>query len=807
MPITNLYSTNIATSDYFTVSGLQKRTSTTKDKWWLVILKELIDNALDATERTEGADKRVFISHTETSVGIFDNGDGLSTADIELIFNFQNYASHNTHIITPSRGKQGNGLKCIIGICHALDYKLLWHTRDGVILHAQIDASRVSSGTLDISYINVGRTDKRGVEISGISIGPGKICEIVSRYHKCNPDTNFEIDYGYSVTQYKAAIDPQFFPRESSLAFYSFEDFKRLLSSQSPEISYKDFLRKTFGERVARASAIKSQIGLLSVGSEVHEDFLALKDTLNTKPITLLKKYLIGFERSFEASIHPFTEDGDLSPFPCLIEYAVNDLVDRTENPRIDCFINKSIVYDGGNSLTFEYGKYGINAKGEWAGDLDRLLSSQKGYSFIIHIIAPQLHFINSGKTQVDISDIITTLVNSLKTEILRKKRIYSSSGDSKPTKKALAEKYMDQAFEIASSSGKYSITARQMYYKLRELAGRDDPNWETKSTYAEFTQNWLTSWLDDHDEWENKVNFSERGNFYIDGTQIGLGSAPVRNFVDREDHRDNKFTIYGATQDNVYVDSSNFDIKYKYAKALYVEKTGFDAVFRAENLAEKYDLVIISGQGFASRSAKKLLHYLSEKGITLYCMHDLDPSGVDIYAALCQANQKFKLDLNINNLGILPIDVRSFGIIPEKMNYVVESTFEKYDYEHQAFFKSFQRKTNHCPRVELNAFTTEQILSLIDRKLSVQASPLPTIRLSDSLTLNKESLREVAFMRVMRNRYGKDLESVSVPLDLADYSSECTLAEARQMIPAIQEEIIRRYEQEITKSISQAER
>ncbi len=88
----------------------------------------------------------------------------------------------------------------------------------------------------------------------------------------------------------------------------------------------------------------------------------------------------------------------------------------------------------------------------------------------------------------------------------------------------------MDEAFALASSNGKYGITARQMYYKLRELIG--DKDWETDSTYASFTQDWVTRWIDDHPEYEDKINFSDRGSFIVDGYSRGIGSVNVREFI-----------------------------------------------------------------------------------------------------------------------------------------------------------------------------------------------------------------------------------------------------------------------------------
>ena len=59
----------------------------------------------------------------------------------------------------------------------------------------------------------------------------------------------------------------------------------------------------------------------------------------------------------------------------------------------------------------------------------------------------------------------------------------------------------------MASDNGRYAITARQIWYKMREISGVE----EKKHTYADFTQEILTEWIDDNPEYEDKVNFSDR--------------------------------------------------------------------------------------------------------------------------------------------------------------------------------------------------------------------------------------------------------------------------------------------------------
>ena len=148
-----MYKTKIS-SDFFNIKGLETRTGVIEKYWYFVIIKEIIDNALDAIEAE--SPKQINIEYKNNIFKVFDNGAGLSVENIKDIYDFENYVSRNRHYITASRGKQGNGLKSIIGMCYIKQYQLLWHTSDGIILKADFDASAVENMELAIDFISCG---------------------------------------------------------------------------------------------------------------------------------------------------------------------------------------------------------------------------------------------------------------------------------------------------------------------------------------------------------------------------------------------------------------------------------------------------------------------------------------------------------------------------------------------------------------------------------------------------------------------------------------------------------------------------
>jgi DNA topoisomerase VI subunit B len=85
-----------------------------------VVLKELVDNALDAAEEARIAPE---ISVTVDSEGITvkDNGPGIPQETIKNILNYTVRVSSREAYMAPDRGAQGNALKTIVAMPYVLD--------------------------------------------------------------------------------------------------------------------------------------------------------------------------------------------------------------------------------------------------------------------------------------------------------------------------------------------------------------------------------------------------------------------------------------------------------------------------------------------------------------------------------------------------------------------------------------------------------------------------------------------------------------------------------------------------------------
>jgi hypothetical protein len=106
--------------EFCTRRELQNQTGHSVDEWPLVVLKELMDNALDACEEAEVAPVLSIIVKPG-SIVIEDNADGIRTGTIKSILDYSIRVSSREAYVSPTRGAQGNALKTILAMGYVLD--------------------------------------------------------------------------------------------------------------------------------------------------------------------------------------------------------------------------------------------------------------------------------------------------------------------------------------------------------------------------------------------------------------------------------------------------------------------------------------------------------------------------------------------------------------------------------------------------------------------------------------------------------------------------------------------------------------
>jgi hypothetical protein len=106
--------------EYFSAKELSMQLGAEPRRWGVVLMKELIDNALDACE-TAGTPPNITISVTPHGFTVADNGLGMTQALIDRSLNYDTRTSDKTYYVSPSRGPLGNALKCAWAAPYAVD--------------------------------------------------------------------------------------------------------------------------------------------------------------------------------------------------------------------------------------------------------------------------------------------------------------------------------------------------------------------------------------------------------------------------------------------------------------------------------------------------------------------------------------------------------------------------------------------------------------------------------------------------------------------------------------------------------------
>jgi DNA topoisomerase VI subunit B len=106
--------------DFCSERELIKQIGHPVDHWPLVILKELVDNALDAAEEA-GVAPAITIDVAAGEIVITDNGPGIPAETVADVLDFAVRVSSREAYASPTRGAQGNALKTIVAMAFALD--------------------------------------------------------------------------------------------------------------------------------------------------------------------------------------------------------------------------------------------------------------------------------------------------------------------------------------------------------------------------------------------------------------------------------------------------------------------------------------------------------------------------------------------------------------------------------------------------------------------------------------------------------------------------------------------------------------
>jgi DNA topoisomerase VI subunit B len=107
--------------DFFSEESLTKQIGHDRKEWPIALLKELIDNGLDACEIGGAAPPVIEVTIGKDGFSVRDNGPGLPRDTLAGSLDYDIRISDKTYYVSPTRGQQGNALKCVWAAPSLLD--------------------------------------------------------------------------------------------------------------------------------------------------------------------------------------------------------------------------------------------------------------------------------------------------------------------------------------------------------------------------------------------------------------------------------------------------------------------------------------------------------------------------------------------------------------------------------------------------------------------------------------------------------------------------------------------------------------
>src|SRR5512135_368933 len=163
------------------------------------------------------------------------------------------------------------------------------------------------------------------------------------------------------------------------------------------------------------------------------------------------------------------------------------------------------------------------------------------------------------------------------------------------------------------------------------------------------------------------------------------------------------------------------------YDKILYVEKKGLREAFDAVQLAERYDMAICYGQGFAPEAARALLSRLQQdRDYQLFVLHDADVEGYLIADTLAAETTRMPNHrIAVVDLGLTVAQALAHGLAVEERERTdalpdrLTLTDDELAWFTRVPLPGRRKPTWKTKRVELNAFTVPARIAFVEQRLA----------------------------------------------------------------------------------------
>jgi hypothetical protein len=290
--------------------------------------------------------------------------------------------------------------------------------------------------------------------------------------------------------------------------------------------------------------------------------------------------------------------------------------------------------------------------------------------------------------------------------------RVSRMTREPRTSQKEAAWEVMEAAYMAASAGGKLPASARQIYYQARPkiMAMTDDKELQ----YGYFSQALLPDYIEERGvNWH--VVYDARGHFEEPHTnrKIGCGTIEVGNYLKAAKEPD----ILPADFSNASIDA--IGPAGNLAGMLFCEKEGFNPLFRAVRLADRYDLMIVSTKGVSVTAARRLIDSVcGDHDLPLFVLHDFDVAGFMILGTLQRDTRRYQFSsaVEVVDLGLRLDDVEGLEREPAAATKISEEILRQQLADNGATDSEIGILVSE--RVELNAAASDALIEMIETKL-----------------------------------------------------------------------------------------
>jgi 5S rRNA maturation endonuclease (ribonuclease M5) len=739
-------------ADFLEARALVSQTGQPVHRFGDVVVKELLDNALDACE-TAGVQAEITVT-VETGgevqrVTVADNGSGIPPDVVARILDYSTLTSDKALYRSPCRGAQGNALKTIIGIRHALGVA-------GPVVIDALGARHViavgldAAGNADVAYAleDAPRTEGTSVSVPLPASMALSAREWVRGYALVNPHVSFTVaEHGHDDD----AEDPQIYkptardgwrkpvPSDPTSAWW-YDDgaFVKLAASLAalgddrPVGAFVAEFRGLSGtgkrKQIAAAVPGVRRIGDLAKDRAAASVLLREMKSASAEPkVTVLgqvpEAHYVGLLGQLYGVERYWYRHGGLvhEGIPWHIEVVVAETVDPGET-----FYACNYAVSFGDPLadvpltSAEVSAFGARS---FLTRCDAVpdFPNDRRRAAIVHVTCGAPAFTDKGKVKLVVPDAVADAFGRVLWQAGkdlwredraadRAERAYRRAAErarkeaTRPrmTKKQAVFAVIPEAVRQQRGGTDLPFSSHSLFYKIRPLFLQLLPGETLTASYCEQTL----------------IPAYERERGPIEG----MYREPRGELHHPHDPRGERTVPLGTREVRAYEPP-----EWTFDKILVVEKAGLWPVIDAARLADRYDMAVITSEGFAAEACRTLLADLDDRDVTVFVLHDADHPGYNIARTLGEETARMPgHHVDVADLGLTVDDAVSLNM--ESETYYRESAlptrlvpllseaaldwFTGTPCEHDFHGKPTKWQ---CRRVELNAFTSPGLVAYIE--------------------------------------------------------------------------------------------